>query len=115
MDLEELKKISRSGKFPDAARRIARALSSGMNDWPTPNLIKLEQFVSELRTAYGPLSFSNLNEAAKDKRTLLSEPWKSEALAEVLEAWDAKTIHLTLEELIDELRKLTASQGKAVS
>jgi len=114
MNVEELEKISGSGKFSDAVRRIARALSSGMNDWPTPDLVQMEQFVSELKAEYGPLSFSNLSEAAKDRRTLLSEPWKSEALAEVLGAWDATTIHLTLEELIDRLRKVTASPGEAV-
>jgi len=113
MNQEELDEISESGKFPDSARRIARALSSAMTDWPTLNLVELEQFVNELRIEYGHLSFSNLSEAAKNKRGLLTEPWKFEALAGVLEAWDTNTIHLSLEELIGEVRKLTVSRGSA--
>jgi hypothetical protein len=101
-DLEELERIAGSGQSPEA-RRVARALASAMNDWPIPNLLSLEQFVCELRKEYGVLTFSNLSAADKKKGAASSAPWKAEALAGLLEAWDAQTVHLTLEELIAQM------------
>lgn len=108
IDVNQLERTSTSVKYSHEVRRIAGALASAMNDWPTQNLLSLDRFVSELRNEYGLLSFSNLNEAAKNMRRTLAEPWKAESLAGLLDAWDAKTAHMTLDELIDELKRLTA-------
>src|ERR1035438_7573309 len=96
MDLEQLERISGAGKASHVARRIAGALASAMNDWPTPDLVSIEQFISELKKAFGALSFTNLNGAAKQS-LVPSEPWKAEDLADLLDAWDAETMHLTLD------------------
>lgn len=73
-----------------------------MNDWPTTDLVLVDEFLQELSASFAPLTYESI-EAGASRMDIRSDAWKAEALAVLLGAWSLDNRHKTLNELLDGL------------
>jgi hypothetical protein len=98
-DYAELRRLADDESLLLTDRRIAEALASAMNDWPTFNLTSLEEYIVELRREVaGPLTLANIR--SKGNSYYVSDAWKGESLACLLSAWGPGDRDVTLDDLI---------------
>ncbi|MDC8760667.1 hypothetical protein [Janthinobacterium fluminis] len=71
-----------------------------MNDWPTPDIISLDAFMSELRQEIGELSRDNICKRL-DSYSPVADAWKCESLSELLAAWDVSDEPFLLDDLVN--------------
>lgn len=108
LDSEKLNMIASAPGSSESCRRAARALRAAMNDWPTKDLILVDDFMRELEASFAPLTFEHI-EASASRINGTTDAWKAEGLAELLEAWGINNRHMTLNELFSELQQVTAN------
>lgn len=81
-------------------RRIAEALASAINDWPTYDLTSLEDYVAELRREVAaPLTRENVRSRC-NSYSLSTDAWKCESLCSLLNAWEKNDVDVMLDDLI---------------
>lgn len=99
-DFTDLLEVADDESRPLSDRRVARALASAINDWPTVDLISLEEFVLELRQEVAaPLSMGNIRSKC-NSYSLYRDAWKAESLENLLTAWGTAEMNVLLEDLI---------------
>lgn len=82
-------------------RRIAEALASAINDWPTYNLTSLDAYIRELRCEVGDvLTLTNVRAKLDSYSFFDDEMWKAESLCGLLGAWDTLDADVVLDELV---------------
>jgi hypothetical protein len=103
LDTDRLHDIASSSDSSEDQRRVAKAVYSAMNDWPTPNLELVDDFVFELKRELGALTIQNIKVGAA-RMNPAAAAWKMEGLSELLEAWTEENQQKTLDELLESLR-----------
>ena len=102
LNTDKLQALASTATAPPELRRIAAALAAAMNDWPTQDLETLDEFISELKAEFAPLTFENIKAASLNVK-VRADAWKGETLNDLLEAWGPDDQQKNLEELIDRL------------
>lgn len=98
--LQDLESLAEDSSQSFATRRIAEALAMAINDWPTYNLVSLQDYICELVDEVGcPITLASIR-AKLDGYSLGQDTWKAESLCALLGAWDIGDDDLTLGELV---------------
>lgn len=98
--LQDLETLAEDSAQSFAIRRIAEALATAIHDWPTYNLVSLNDYIRELRDEVGwPVTLANVR-AKLDGYSLEQDAWKAESLCGLLGAWDIGDDDLTLDDLV---------------
>lgn len=106
--ISNLEGIADDPNKPSRLRRIAHAFAKAINDWPTPNLVSLDAYITELRVEIGELSEQNIRARLVDYSPE-SDAWKMESLTGLLSAWDTADTITLLDDLVAELRESTSA------
>ncbi|MGB9991918.1 hypothetical protein [Pseudoduganella rhizocola] len=97
----QLEEIADDESKPFSVRRIAEALASAINDWPTYNLTTLSDYIFELRKEVGDaLTLTNVHAKLRGYSFTGEDVWKKESLCGLLGAWDVEDGDILLDELI---------------
>lgn len=102
LDTERLLAISNSPNAPAEQRRIASAVCAAMNDWPTSELVRVEEFLGELLLEFAPLDYESIRSGAS-RLNMVADAWKAEGLTDLLAAWGTNNREKTLTELLNDL------------
>ncbi|MGB9989966.1 hypothetical protein [Pseudoduganella rhizocola] len=97
----QLEEIADDESKSFSVRRIAEALASAINDWPTYNLATLSDYIFELRKEVGDvLTLTNVRAKFHSYSFTGEDVWKKESLCGLLGAWDVGDGNVLLDELV---------------
>jgi len=99
--LSQLEDLADDESQSFATRRIAGAIASAINDWPTYNLISLNDYLLELRKEVGGvLTLTNIRAKLESYSFRGDDVWKHESLCGLLGAWDIADGDMVLDEVV---------------